>query len=263
MTNLRSFLRGGLAALALLACAAAARAEEAVVIVENYSTLPATDIDLCWGENGTTVSRRLSRYIEGFPFRIVNNVAVRNPHAPTPHQEFVIPDARTAGPAPTCFLRFRAPTVGLPGAPVYTRESLPFLPPARATGRAIRITLLDGIPGWYGSWTRNDTVPTPIPMIVIVGWSIPRPTISWVGPKYVTTGTIVTVSGTNFRPWAGAAIEVRVGGRRIPALLEAGTNTIRFAVPVGLAGGPVTVVTPGGTVTSGQSLIPLTAGGAY
>lgn len=232
---------------------ALAQAAEGVLIVENYNTLPAYDIELHWGEGGHDAWMPLSPYIERSPYHIENSVVVRDP-GPGPRQTFVIPNVRTDTTVPTHYIEFKVPQNEYPGATRSRRMSLSFLPPPRSAGRATLVTILHGVEEWYGTWSQVEYVPYTIP---IVGFIFPRPAITGFSPRFVATGTVVTVSGNNFVPWAGAPIEVRVGTRLIPALIETTNQRLSFRIPRGVAGGQISITTAGGTATTSRPLMPL------
>jgi RHS repeat-associated protein len=84
------------------------------------------------------------------------------------------------------------------------------------------------------------------------------PVITDFNPKSGPSGTLVTVSGTNFIPSAGAVPQVALaqqGGGNITVPLSSFTNTaVTFVIPSGAATGPVSITSNGQTATSGTAL---------
>ncbi|WP_375417973.1 IPT/TIG domain-containing protein [uncultured Hymenobacter sp.] len=76
----------------------------------------------------------------------------------------------------------------------------------------------------------------------------PAPTITSFTPTGGGSGTMVTLTGTNFT----GATAVRIGSFAIPAFTVVSATSLTFVVPsdMGSSAGAITVVTPGGTATS-------------
>ena len=76
------------------------------------------------------------------------------------------------------------------------------------------------------------------------------PSIGGFGPPNAAARATVTVTGTSF---AGAT-QVKLGGANVNFSVTSNT-TLTFTVPVGSAGGAIQVIAPGGSATSGGSLV--------
>ncbi|MBI2788089.1 MAG: IPT/TIG domain-containing protein [Elusimicrobia bacterium] len=87
-------------------------------------------------------------------------------------------------------------------------------------------------------------------------FSVVVPAISTVSPSYGPAGTVVTVTGSGFGPYAGAATKLLVGGSTV-ALSVWNDTTIRWTVPAFLADGEYPVVVrrepAGGSVESSSA----------
>jgi RHS repeat-associated protein len=86
----------------------------------------------------------------------------------------------------------------------------------------------------------------------------PPPAITDFNPKSGNQGTLVTVAGSNFAPFAGAVPQITLskqGGGTIAAPLSSFANTgLSFVIPTGAATGAVTVLVGSQTGTSSASL---------
>ncbi|MCU0425232.1 MAG: IPT/TIG domain-containing protein [Candidatus Kapabacteria bacterium] len=81
---------------------------------------------------------------------------------------------------------------------------------------------------------------------------IPAPTITDFSPKALGVGGVITIIGTNFT----TAATVRIGTTVAPNVTYISARELRVVVPLGTAGGSITVTTVGGSVTqSGFTLL--------
>jgi len=84
---------------------------------------------------------------------------------------------------------------------------------------------------------------------------IPAPTISSVSPISGKVGTKITLHGSNLT----GATSVRINSLAAASYTVVSANYITLIVPAGATTGPITVVTPGGTVTSATNYTVITA----
>ena len=80
----------------------------------------------------------------------------------------------------------------------------------------------------------------------------PPPTITSISPRSAAAGAILTIRGTNL----ALAQEVEFNGATVFGFTKDTGTVIQVAVPAGIAAGPVTVVTEGGSATSTQTFTP-------
>jgi hypothetical protein len=114
-------------------------------------------------------------------------------------------------------------------------------------------TIVAGVPA--GATTGKISVTTPVStatsaMNFIVGTKPVAPVVSSFSPTNGTTGTVVTVNGSNL----GSAASVRLGNT-YAAYRVLGAGKLSVTVPPGATTGKISVTTAGGTGVSGKSFV--------
>jgi hypothetical protein len=102
--------------------------------------------------------------------------------------------------------------------------------------------------------TSGGTTTTPVAFTVTPGNLIPakgKPIISGFKPARASAGAMITISGQNF----GSVTYVRVGGVKAKFFKAVSATTLSVKVPTGARTGRISVVTPTGAGTSGQTLM--------
>lgn len=92
----------------------------------------------------------------------------------------------------------------------------------------------------------NVAVTTPGGTATLAGFVYPAPTITGFAPTNGPSGTVVTITGTDFT----GATQVRFGGVNATGFTVVNNTTITATIGAGGTTGPVRVVTPGGLVNS-------------
>ena len=125
--------------------------------------------------------------------------------------------------------------MAITGFTVVNATTITFAVPATATSGSIAVTTAGGTATSTGSFT--------------VTTATPAPTIASFTPTTGTSGTTVTLTGTNFT----GATAVTLNGVAITGFTVVNATTITFAVPATATSGNIAVTTAGGTATSSTS----------
>lgn len=133
-----------------------------------------------------------------------------------------------------------------PGATVSFGGGL--VDPARITYQSTALITVTQIP--INAVTGPITITTPAGSATSAGiFTVgppPPPVITFFGPSGAKTGTVVTLTGTNFT----GTTAVRFNGVAVTAFTVNSATQITTTIPAGATTGFITVTTPGGTATS-------------
>ena len=141
-----------------------------------------------------------------------------------------------------------------PGAPVSFGGGL--VDPARITYQSATLITVTQIP--LTAVTGPITVTTPAGSATSAATFFvtppPPPVIAGFSPSGAKTGTVVTLTGTNFT----GTTAVRFNGVAATAFTVNSATAITTTVPAGATTGPISVTTPGGTATSATEFTVIT-----